>query len=323
MLIVDRIKKGIPEFIEQANIVQSKSGGGKIKYLADMLWSLIRYGARPIDYVRFEYHKKSASERNRYLTIYRYFKFLKKFGYRELETYGKVAEYKTFGDYIHREWMVLDASTNVDELIGFIKKNRVVFVKPNHGDQGKGVLKINSDNMEVIHDLMESAKKITFVVEGAVENDAVISAINPSSLNTIRAYTLIGKNGETQILAIMLRVGKAGSHVDNWGSGGVGYNFELETGICVDYGRDKQNNPYTYHPGSNVQMVGFKLPKFDDLKEIIISLSQKTPKAKFVGWDIAYTPNGFELIEMNCPGGHDFLQAFGKPFYDVLKKELN
>lgn len=298
-------------------------GGVKIRYLADMFWSLIRYGARPIDYVRFEFYKKSPLERNRYLTIYRYFKLLKKFGYRELETYGKVAEYKTFGDYIYREWMVLDASTTIDALTKFISKNRVVFVKPNHGDQGKGVLKIKSDNMEGINDLMESAKKATYVVEGAVENDAVISAINPSSLNTIRAYTLIEKNGESQILAIMLRAGKAGSYVDNWGSGGVGYNFDLETGICVDYGRDKQNNPFVYHPGSNVQMVGFKLPKFDELKEIIISLSQKTPKAKFVGWDIAYTPNGFELIEMNCPGGHDFLQTFGTPFYDVLKRELN
>lgn len=42
------------------------------------------------------------------------------------------------------------------------------------------------------------------------------------------------------------------------------------------------------------------------------------PKAKFVGWDIAITPNGFELIEMNFPGGHDLLQVFGKPCYDII-----
>lgn len=158
---------------------------------------------------------------------------------------------------------------------------------------------------------------------GVVENDQVISTINSSSLNTIRAYTLINKDDSIRILAIMLRAGKAGAHVDNWGSGGIGYNFDLNTGICVDYGRDKQNNPYTHHPGSNIQMIGYKLPKFEELKETIISLAQVTPKARFVGWDIVLTPNGFELIEMNCPGGHDFLQAFGSPFGDILKKELN
>ena len=110
--------------------------------------------------------------------------------------------------------------------------------------------------------------------------------------------------------------------MDNWGSGGVGYNFDLETGICTDYGRDKKNNPYTFHPGSGIQMIGFHLPDFEHLKQVIVKMSQKVPSARFVGWDIAVTPNGYELVEMNCPGGHDFLQAFGEPYGDILKREL-
>lgn len=43
-----------------------------------MAWCMVRYGARPIDYVRFEFHKKSGRERDRYLTIFRYFKLAKK-----------------------------------------------------------------------------------------------------------------------------------------------------------------------------------------------------------------------------------------------------
>lgn len=54
MSSLDRIKKGIPEFFEQSKIVQNKVGGVKIKWLSSMAWCLIRYGARPIDYVRFE-----------------------------------------------------------------------------------------------------------------------------------------------------------------------------------------------------------------------------------------------------------------------------
>lgn len=42
-----------------------------------------------------------------------------------------------------------------------------------------------------------------------------------------------------------------------------------------------------------------------------------------IGWNIAITPNGYELVEVNCPGGHDFLQAFGKPFGDVMRYKLN
>lgn len=67
-------------------------------------------------------------------------------------------------------------------------------------------------------------------------------------------------------------------------------------------------------------MLGFKISNFDELKKYIERLSNVIPSARFVGWDIAITPKGLELIEMNCPGGHDFLQCHGEPFYDRIIK---
>jgi hypothetical protein len=317
-----RIKTGVPEMFEQSRLVANKYGGGKTRWFFDMVWSLIRYGARPIDYVRFEFYKKNAYERNRYLTIYRYFHLLKKFGRYNEATLGKIAGYNSFANYIHRPWMIADENTEPQTIKDFIAKQGIVFAKPNMGDQGKGVMKIKEGDNSAIEELLNDCKKNAYVVEGAIEQIPEIAAINPSSINTVRAYTLLKKNGETEILGIMLRVGRKGSHVDNWGSGGVGYDFDIETGVCVGYGRDKKNNPYIFHPDSNVQMVGFRLPDFENLKKIIIELTHKVPEARFVGWDIAITPNGYELVEMNCPGGHDFLQAFGRPYGDLLKREL-
>ena len=35
----------------------------------------------------------------------------------------------------------------------------------------------------------------------------------------------------------------------------------------------------------------------------MINLTQVLPEARYIGWDIAITPNGFELLEANsCPG---------------------
>lgn len=287
-----------------------------------MLWCLVRYGARPMDYTRFEFYKKNTYERNRYLTLYRYKKLLKKFGYYNETTHGKIAEYKTFADYIHRPWMVVDKDTNPQTVRSFIEQQGVVFAKPNMGDQGKGVLKIKSDDNQAIEELLSDSKKGPFVVEGAIKNEPEIAAINPSSLNTVRAFTLIKRDGTTQIISILLRVGMPGMVVDNWGSGGVCYNFDLVTGICDRAGVDKKQQPYLIHPGSNVQMVGFRLPNFDQLKHLIIEISQIIPQARYVGWDIAITPDGYELVEMNCPGGHDILQPFGTPYGDLLKREL-
>ena len=315
--------KGLSEFKSQARIVSEEYGGRSFRWMISMLWCLFRYGARPIDYVRFEFYKKSAIERNRYLTFYKYLHLLDRFGYYNETTHGKMAEYNTFSEYIHRPWMIADKNTDENTIISFINKCQIVFAKPDMGDQGKGVLKVKADDSISINYLLTEIKKGgSYVIEGIIQNSEAIRVLNPSSLNTVRAYTLLNKDGSTKILAIMLRVGQEGSHVDNWGSGGIGYNFDLETGICVDYGRDKINRPYVYHPGSLAKMIGFQLPRFKELKDFIITLSHIIPHARFVGWDIAITPDGFDLVEMNCPGGHDFLQAFGKPFGDILRIEL-
>lgn len=233
---------------------------------------------------------------------------------------GKISEYQYFNDFIHRDWIIADKGTAQVEIENFIKKHHVVIAKPNNGEQGHGVIKIVSDDRTAINELLSQCKKEPFVVEECLINTPEIAEINSSSLNTIRCYTFIDKYGKPHIMEIMLRVGLSGSHVDNWGSGGVGYCFDVETGICSQYGLDKLNRPYTYHPGSNYPMIGFKLPEFDKLKEYIYSLVKLAPSARYVGWDIAITPKGYDLVEMNCPGGHDFLQAFGRPWGDFIKR---
>ena len=314
--------KGFREFGEQAQIVSSTYGGSKFHWIVSMVWCLMRYGARPMDYVRFEFHRKSARERNRYLTLYRYKKLLNRFGYYNETTHGKIAEYKTFSDFIRRPWMIADKDTAPQLVKDFITKQGVVFAKPNMGDQGKGVLKIKKEDSNSIEELLVECKKNAYVVEGSIKQVPEIAEINHSSVNTVRAFTLIKRDGSTQIISILLRVGKPGMYVDNWGSGGICYNFDLNTGICDRAGVDKKYQPYLIHPGSNMQMIGYKLPNFDSLKQLIVDLSKKVPQARYVGWDIAITPDGYELVEMNCPGGHDILQPFGTPYGDLLKKEL-
>ena len=322
--MIKRLKNILSQYFEQARIVSGLYGVNRAGMIISMLWCRLRYGATPVDYVRFEFYKKKPHERSRYLTILQWRKMFKEFGYyitRE-KTYGKIAIYRTFADYIHRPWIVADKDTDPQTIKDYISKQGIVFAKPDHSSQGRDVVKIKAEDNAAIEELLNDCKQRAFVVEGAIEQAPEIAVINPSSINTVRAYTLVKKNGETEILGIMLRVGRKGSHVDNWGSGGVGYDFDIETGVCVGYGRDKKNNPYIFHPDSNVQMVGFRLPDFENLKKIIIELTHKVPEARFVGWDIAITPNGYELVEMNCPGGHDFLQAFGRPYGDLLKREL-
>ena len=284
------------------------------------LWlSAIRYGARPVDYLRFRFWERSSDICEMYLTTMRYSKLYRKVQ-REIGRMSgdKIHEYKTLSKYINRDWMEITRNTSTEDILSFINKHHTVLAKPNTGDQGLGVVKINETDDDKINALLKAKETTEFVIEECIQNHPLIAEINTSSLNTIRCYTFIDKNGNVSIMELMLRAGKPGSHVDNWGAGGVGYVFDVETGICCQKGLDKKCNPYVYHPGTNFKMLGFQLPDYEELKSYIFQLANSTPECRFVGWDIAITPKGYDLVEMNCPGGHDFLQAFGRPWGDFI-----
>lgn len=317
-----RISSLLNDTSQYSSLVKSEVGGGKLLWEAKMLYSFLRYGAKPVDYWRFQFWRKSASECDKYLTSMRYSKAYKRLK-RELGenkiSGDKFAEYRLFADFIKREWMEVTPNTPDAMIESFIEKHNCVIAKPNKGEQGKGVMKILANDKDAIQALLSAKTKVDYVLEECLVNTPEISEINPSSLNTIRATTFIDKNGDTQILSIILRVGAPGSHVDNWGAGGVGYNFDVETGICNCMGLDKKNRSYICHPGSNYKMVGFELPDYKALIEYVHRLVKVVPQAWYVGWDIAITPNGYDLIEMNCPAGHDMFQSFSNPVYRYFK----
>ena len=213
--------------------------------------------------------------------------------------------------------MCVNSTTRREEVVSFVAKNKKVIVKPNGGTYGKGIFVIDGASDPKMQDLFNGGK---FVMEEIVENAEEIARFNRSSLNTFRVYTFVDRKQKCNILAVMLRIGTNGSVVDNWGAGGIGYNFDVETGVCDQPGRDKSMNKYIFHPDTNFQMVGYKCPHYRELMEYVGELVKIIPEAKYVGWDIALPPNGFDLIEMNCPGGNDFLQAFGKYYNDYIKK---
>lgn len=135
MKLSKRINQAIVELKEQSRIVSDGYGGSQLRWYLSMIYCMIRYGARPMDYVRFEFHIKSARERNRYLTIIRYFHCIRHYGAGKADIRGKLAEYETFKEFIHRDWMKVGESTPVPNIESFVKSHNTVFAKPVNGDQ--------------------------------------------------------------------------------------------------------------------------------------------------------------------------------------------
>lgn len=297
-----------------AKTLSAQLSGGKklaLQLLADMMWCNLRYGAMDSrDYLLFEFWKKNSRERNSFFTKRRYFRLIKHF---DKETFchpnGKAFLYKKYADFIKRDWMLVDASTEENSISEFFTRNSHVLVKPMSSEQGQGIFIVSRNDDEERTRLYENSKKCSLILEEVCCNCSELNRINSNSLNTLRVYTIVRKDGEIEIPSVSLRCGCGDNVVDNWGSGGVGYPVDIETGIVYAPGVDKKGRKHIFHPGTDVIMPGFVIPRFKEACEMARQIVRKDMKVVFAGHDIAILPDRLELIEVNFPGGHDFLQT--------------
>lgn len=309
--------KRFPTFIRYckptAKIIAAKVGGGKnwLCIFADMVWCNIRYGAMDSrDYLLFEFWKKSSLERDAFLTKRRYFRLIKTF---DKETFchpgGKAFLYQKYADFIKRDWVLVDSEADGPKIKDFFIKHDKVLVKPLSSEQGRGIYVAQGNDQQAVAKILEECKQNPTLLEEVCGNCEELNRINNCSLNTLRIYTIVTKNGDIKIPSISLRCGCGNTVVDNWGAGGVGYPVDIESGIVYAPGIDKKGNKHIHHPGTDVVMPGFVIPRFKEACEMAKRVIRKDMKVVYAGHDIAILPNRLELIEINFPGGHDFLQT--------------
>lgn len=309
-----------------AKKVSENYGGTRLAIWLDMMWCNLRYGAMyDRDYTLFEFYRKSSRERNKFLTFRRYYKLIKSLDKRTFfSLMDKPTMYRKYAEFIKRDWLLADDQTSDIDINEFVKNHHMVLVKPVSSDQGNGITIISeSDDSAVEHVLSERLKQ-ALLLEELCENCRELNEINATSLNTLRVYTIVIKNNEVDIASTSLRCGCGDSVVDNWGSGGVGYLVNPGSGAIEAPGIDKNGVKHMVHPGTNLIMPGFKVPRYQEACELAKKIIAEDKKVVYAGLDLAILPDRIELIEVNFPGGHDFLQALDlvgkKQLFDHLYK---
>ena len=58
----------------------------------------------------------------------------------------------------------------------------------------------------------------------------------------------------------------------------------------------------------HTKIQGFAIPYWEEAKAMCLEASQVVPQMRYVGWDVAITPNGPVFVEGNNLPGYDILQ---------------
>jgi hypothetical protein len=139
-----------------------------------------------------------------------------------------------------------------------------------------------------------------WVVEEYFEQHPVLSALNPSSVNSVRIWVMDRGNGGFQVLMAYLRIGRRNMVVDNASSGGIVVPIELATGR-LRAARDAHavHNVYPRHPDHDAAIEGVEIPYWQEVQQIAEQALSVFPALRFAGLDVAIGPSGPVILELN------------------------
>lgn len=302
------------KFFTVLDEVHERSGLSKPALTADMVKSFIKYGAGYYDYSNFNFFELTDAQRETYMTRFRSKKLLVKVNDPHYSVIfdSKSLFNEVFRDFIHRDFLKVDSASDAD-FERFFNAHDEYFAKMDGLEAGAGAELLKKENYADAQEFAAYVRGKKFgVVEQVLKNHPDLAAVYDGSLNTLRMITLIDDSGEPHLLFAVQKFGINGRFVDVYGAHGP---VDLETGEFLypaRHGVIKDGISYTEHPDTGVPLVGFHTPLFKEAKELVLRAARLVPQTRYVGWDVAVTPDGPAIIEGNNYGAHDYWQLPGQ-----------
>ena len=191
-----------------------------------------------------------------------------------------------------------------------------VIAKPVRGTAGRGVQVILLEQGEPVVlaggqrlPLARMALEERSILQEVVIQHPDLAAFHPESVNTVRVQTLLTRDGEVLILGSLVRFGRSGSRVDNMGAGGIGLGVHPEDGRLHSNGWDYRGHRYDRHPETGVVFAGARIPFWDEVLDLVRSAQAQFGFYRLLGFDVALTPAGPVLIEINPQPDNVSLEA--------------
>lgn len=164
---------------------------------------------------------------------------------------------------------------------------------------GKGVFFVKKEN--IIEDFNNICSNIDtdIVVQKVLKQHKNLNLLNSSSVNTIRLFSMLNKDGSVKIYSSVLRMGINGSRVDNACSGGISCGINPD-GRLKSVAYSNEGKKFFVHPSSGVNFDRIIIPSYDKACEAIKKLHISIPHFRLVSWDIAIDEDENPvLIEVN------------------------
>lgn len=312
------------KFNKFLNFVSKQHHKSRLSIITDVLTSVLKYNIAPIDYFLFRFYALSGQERSTYAGtgyLYEYQLIMNPKAARSVLE-NKIEFLIHYKDFIQHDHVTLQGLRSNPTFAKRILSNNSgkIVLKSSSGQCGHGVEVKNCKDFtsKTLEDRLKEMNND--LVEEYIIQHSSLMQLSPSGLNTIRIITQLSKDNNIEILGARLRI-SVNSPVDNLAAGNLAAPISIETG--------KVNGPAVYsditkeevtsHPVTGVPILGFQIPFWEETLEMVKNAALISKGNKSIGWDVAITNNGPELIE----GNHNWCKLLWQlPAKKGLKAEL-
>lgn len=302
----------------------------------DKLWA-IEKGLSPVKFAWYGLTKENAID---YLSDFDFYKastYAEKtyleFFENKLNTWLLLAPFKQFMP--KHFWFVKDGGCNImpldidknsngsfDDLMQLIDKQPIA-AKACYGGHGKGFYLLEkkdcsyavnreSKTKEEMINLLKSLKGYIFT-EYCKPHSEIAKKIGQEAFAVMRIVTYYDKQDGPQITGAMIRLGckEAGVVTDYHGSIYCGLDMiNGSTFKPIWRENDIEFREIEHHPDTGADLNGgVIIPNWNDLKELVLSISRYLPFVPYLVMDIIPIENGFKILEINSHGQIRNLEA--------------
>jgi hypothetical protein len=273
----------------------------------DIIGSSLRYNISLLEYFQFGFYEMGAEERRTYAgtgCMYEYQLIMNPKSSRGCLD-NKVEFFENYGAFIHHITAGIESLKRDEKLQETLLRNPSgkIVLKYSRGQCGWQVRIFDADFFRD-KDLVAFMEKEGFdLAEEFLVQHSALMALSPSAVNTVRVITQLNSRNEVEILGARLRISE-NSPVDNMAAGNFAAPIDIETGVVNGPGvySDITRKDVSVHPITGIPVVGFQVPYWSEILDMMQKAARQVPENRSIGWDIAVTEKGPELIE----GNHDW-----------------
>ena len=285
--------------------VKEEIGVSVIQQYLSIFYHSLKYNISILEYYQFHMYEIDDSQKSAWAGtgyMYEYQKVMNPPGSREILS-DKPKFLDTYKDYIKHNFLKKNEIVEGKELSEFLKANERIVLKSSNGQCGRGIEIIPSDGEDANTIAQRMDESGNDMLEAFVVQHEDLMSLSPSGLNTVRIITQINKDGLVDILGGRLRI-TVDSSIDNLAAGNLAASIDIKTGMVIGKAvySDITKAPVTHHPVTGATIKGFEVPFWKEALDTVKKAALAFPQNKSIGWDVAITQSGIDLIE----GNHDW-----------------